>query len=115
MVVLMRCVLALLITVALGGCAGPPPSVDAQDSTLDDRSVVRTTYQAWAGSQFDHQAAAVVHAFVLNGDYAGCMADKDVAYRWEPSISLVPSELDDGTWEAFGPFRLRFPFLARVQ
>ena len=68
------------------------PSLTAGDEAWARRSI--ELYSDWAGSAAEHQAAEVVIAFRMNGDYSACMDALRYRRPWQETISPAPVEKD---------------------
>lgn len=53
---------------------------------------IRASFERWAGSVEDRQAAAVVQAYGNNGAQADCVAEKGMTWAWQGAITGVRVE-----------------------
>lgn len=70
------------------GQAPPPQSLvaEAPDGIEPWAADAWLTYATWAGTADEHQAAEVVVAHRLNGDYSECMASEGFSRPWQTSV-----------------------------
>lgn len=54
----------------------------------------------------------MLQAYESNGKYAACVTSRGLDYAWEPSIALVPTEVDDGTWQNVWTFPTDTPLFS---
>lgn len=71
-----------------GGEPGAASTGAPSDSEWDAQAT--QSYVAWAGTDAEHQAAEVVAAHALNGDYSDCMSEAGYERPWQRTISPPP-------------------------
>lgn len=80
------------VKAATGPESGGGPGAASTDASGDSEWADQAAqgYVAWAGTDAEHQAAEVVAAYALNGDYSDCMSTAGYERPWQESISPAP-------------------------
>lgn len=97
---------ALAVLAACGTEAVPEP--EPPPSPAQIQAEVEAAHRQWAGTLEDHQAAQVLRAYTLDGEYADCMTAKGHrGYDWRSGIALADARQDTGLAGLLEPFGVR--------